>query len=261
MPKAWVHPQLDSQVDQERFISTDTEDPRRQGGPCHLAHKVVRDGEYYLEDFGKRTPHFQHKYSGNPFGRWLDCGICGIRMGYWPKHQAAATARKNWPPGMLERALELCLDHHPNWEGVNHKVMKSFMTMAEMEFKMRGPLQRTHPSTRTSASTASSSTPAPSTPSPPAPMRSTPKSAPRPTSRPQETFPPAANPRWYARAGTTYEDYNGSDSEMEMRKQEEIRDKIITKWARMTWKTLTRIVRLNTESETTENEADEMEFL
>ncbi len=115
----WVHPHLDPQCDVSRFIPMDLRDPRatRRAGPCH-GHLEVLSSQDFL-DKHKHELEAYVAYGGNPYGRWVDCNTCALRLGYWPKVTSTGSQRINTPRQIIMMALAWLRLQNPV-EGLKH---------------------------------------------------------------------------------------------------------------------------------------------
>ena len=97
MAPARGHPSLDDSLDLQRFVPVDGMDPRCRGeGPCGFAH------ENALADL----PDVKYgNIRGNQNGKWVECGRCALRLGYWPKKGKPGKCKAPESPRAVRLAL------------------------------------------------------------------------------------------------------------------------------------------------------------
>lgn len=101
------HPIRDNDCDQERFVPVKADDPRLLGeGPCNALHELKSEGCQELPDVS---------IHGNQYGRWVECKICALRLGYWPRTGARGRPAGGPMPDAV-RAAFVVLREAGKWE-------------------------------------------------------------------------------------------------------------------------------------------------
>ena len=101
-------------MDQERFIAVDEADPRQLGeGPCAALHQLGTPTTSPAHPSRQKSPtrladaprDIPFVFGGNQHGRWVECGRCGLRLGYWPKRGALGRPAPAASPDLVRAAL------------------------------------------------------------------------------------------------------------------------------------------------------------
>jgi len=103
--------------------SQDPRDPRAQGkGPCESLHREP------LTPRATQAP-WSAKLKGNPYGRWMDCSKCGLRLMYWPAVGYSGKHRKQTNPEIVREAL-IELKNYPD-KAIDHRLVRSLIAKKE----------------------------------------------------------------------------------------------------------------------------------
>lgn len=123
---AW-HPGVDNDCDQERFVPVKADDPRLLGeGPCSTLHELKSEGPQELPDV---TIH------GNQFGRWVECKVCALRLGYWPRVGARGRPAGGPPPDTVRAAFDV-LREAGRWECCKAADMRAALQAVERQARV-----------------------------------------------------------------------------------------------------------------------------
>lgn len=110
------HPGKDKDCDHERFVPVKDDDPRLLGeGPCGTLHELKSEGPQEVPNVSLR---------GNKFGRWVDCKVCALRLGYWPRVGARGRPAGGPPPDTVRAAFAV-LREVECWERCKAKDMRA----------------------------------------------------------------------------------------------------------------------------------------
>ena len=128
---AACHPGVDNDCDHERFVRVKADDPRLLGeGPCGTVHELKSEGP-------QEAPNVS--IHGNQFGRWVDCKVCALRLGYWP-HVGARGRPAGGPQPATVRAAFAVLRGADRWECCKAMDMRAALQAVESQARVAGRL-------------------------------------------------------------------------------------------------------------------------
>ena len=128
---AACHPGVDNDCDHERFVPVKADDPRLLGeGPCGTLHELKSEGP---QEVPKVSIH------GNQFGRWVDCKVCAVRLGYWPRVGARGRPAGGPPPATVRAAFAV-LRGAGRWECCKAMDMRAALQAVESQARVAGRL-------------------------------------------------------------------------------------------------------------------------
>ena len=110
MPKAWIHPLQDEDLDHSKLMLADPEDPRTMGeGPCGDLHQYdyINRTEYQQVEAEMKAANTKIEYHGNNQCRYAECSVCALRLAYWPRVGAVCTCINKANPEVVRRTLGL----------------------------------------------------------------------------------------------------------------------------------------------------------
>ncbi len=128
---AACHPGVDNDCDHERFVPVKADDPRLLGeGPCGTLHELKSEGP-------QEVPNVS--IHGNQFGRWVDCKVCALRLGYWPRVGARGRPAGGPPPATVRAAFAV-LRGAGRWECCKAMDMRAALQAVESQARVAGRL-------------------------------------------------------------------------------------------------------------------------
>jgi hypothetical protein len=158
-PAPWVT--QDPRYDLELFQAQDPRDPRTTTANilCHPVHNrplTIQD----LEE-GPQPAHIQVRihWGANATGKWGDCGVCGLRLCYFPRVGYSGQYRVQHRQQVIADTLASLHNPEVNLEAIDHKVMKAMILRTEAELKINRALR--NPATPTPKPKAKSRLPPP----------------------------------------------------------------------------------------------------
>ena len=125
----WTAPADDKTIILAHATTHDPRDPRALGqGPC---------GDRHLEPLEANIRHKIDglKWSANQYGRWAICGMCALRLVYYPREGHVGRYRVNESAATVTTALHLLAERNSR-NNCNHKAMKTFLELATAEIKL-----------------------------------------------------------------------------------------------------------------------------
>jgi len=126
---AACHPGVDNHCDHERFVPVKADDPRLLGeGPCGSLHELKSEGP-------QEVPNVS--IHGNQFARWVDCKVCALRLGYWPRVGARGRPAGGPPPDTVRAAFAL-LREAGRWECCTAMDMRAALQAVECQARVAG---------------------------------------------------------------------------------------------------------------------------
>ena len=118
------HPILDNGCDQERFVPVKADDPRLLGeGPCNALHELKSEGCQELPDVS---------IHGNQYGRWVECKVCALRLGFWPRMGARGRPTAGPMPDAVRAAFAV-LREAGKWECCRAVDMRAALLAVERQ--------------------------------------------------------------------------------------------------------------------------------
>jgi hypothetical protein len=76
---------------------------------------------------------------GNRFGRWVDCKVCALRLGYWPRVGARGRPAGGPPPATVRAAFAV-LRGAGRWECCKAMDMRAALQAVESQARVAGRL-------------------------------------------------------------------------------------------------------------------------
>ena len=166
--RKWVHPLDDADLDQQRMMLADPEDPRTLGrGPCRDLHSYnyLNPPDYKEVENKMKASGTKIDYNGNAHCRYGECSVCALRLAYWPRLEAVCTCINKSNPEIVRRALVLIQE----WEirlctaAIFRKAYKQTQYFMTVDAKARAkqglpPRAGLMPKTKAKASTSSRAT-------------------------------------------------------------------------------------------------------
>ncbi len=126
--KQWGFPHQDPTLLAGGFQGQDEKDPRAQGrGPCGDRHKKPLTADTESEG----------AWAGSQYGRWIDCEVCALRLGYWPREPYTGRYRQQIHPMIVEVALGM-IRSNGDWKSCTQQKMMACIRKAQAEQTLRG---------------------------------------------------------------------------------------------------------------------------
>ena len=128
---AACHPGVDNDCDHERFVPVKADDPRLLGeGPCGTLRELKSEGP-------QEVPNVS--IHGHQFGRRVDCKVCALRLGYWPRVGARGRPAGGPPPDTVRAAVAV-LRGAGRWECCRAMDMRAALQAVECQARVAGRL-------------------------------------------------------------------------------------------------------------------------